>query len=60
MAWNKSNSRRFDGIGHDCHGCVLGQARAASVLAGLTNEQEEKVVSVAEKWLADAHPDTAW
>ena len=51
MAGRISNDKRFDGIASDCYGCVLSQARTASRLAGLTGEQEERVLSVAEEYL---------
>ena len=45
------SSDRFSGIATDCYGCVLNQARSASGFAGLSGDQTDQVVSVAEGWL---------
>jgi uncharacterized protein with ATP-grasp and redox domains len=45
---------RFTGIASDCYSCIIGQSRSAARLAELSEEQTNRVIAVAEKWLKES------
>lgn len=46
-----NNNGRFTGIASDCYSCIIGQSRSAARFAELSEEQTNRVIAVAEKWL---------
>jgi uncharacterized protein with ATP-grasp and redox domains len=39
------------GIPPDCHSCIIRQTRSTARFAGLTEDQTERVIAIAETWL---------
>jgi len=51
MSTSVKKNKHFTGIALDCHACIINQARSAARFAELTEEQTNRVISVAKAGL---------
>jgi damage-control phosphatase, subfamily I len=51
MGITERKNKHLAGIAPSCHSCIVNQARSTARFAGLTEDQTERVIAIAETWL---------